>query len=79
LISEVFRHGDYIDVDVAKTGDNMSLHSPVIKALNVLHEQCFIPVFNYDMIMRVCLLYTNVSASNKFNLHLLIVLGTTIM
>jgi len=50
-----------------QTGDNTSLHSPVIKVLKVLHEQGFIPVFNYDMIMRVYLLNTNVSASNKFN------------
>jgi len=31
-MSEVFRNGDYVNVDVKKTGDNSSLHSPVIKA-----------------------------------------------
>ena len=48
LMSEVFRHDNYVNVDVAKTGDNSSLHSAVIKAPKVLHEQGFIPVFNYD-------------------------------
>jgi len=38
-MSEVFRHDDYVNVDVAKTGDNSSLHSTVIKALKVLREQ----------------------------------------
>ena len=49
LMSEVFRHGEHVNVDVAKTGDNSSLHSPVIKALKVLHEQGFLPVFNYAL------------------------------
>ena len=49
LMTEVFRHGDYVNVDFAKTSDNWLLHSPVIKALKVLHEQGFIPVFNYDL------------------------------
>ena len=40
-MSEVFRHGDNVNVNVAKTFDNSSLHSPVVKALNVLHEQSF--------------------------------------
>jgi len=48
-MTEVFLHGDYVNVDFAKTGDNWLLHSPVIKALKVLYEQGFIPVFNYDM------------------------------
>ena len=48
------RHGDDVngDVDVAKTGDTSSLHcrfSVVVKALTALHEQGFIPVFNYDL------------------------------
>jgi len=48
-MSEVFRHGDNINVDVAKTGGDSPLHSPVIKTLKVIHEQGFIPVFNYDL------------------------------
>ena len=46
------RHGDDVNGDVAKTGDISSLHcrySAVIKALIALHEQGFIPFFNYDL------------------------------
>jgi len=39
LMNEVFRHGDYVNVDVAKTGDDSSLHITVIKAMKVIHEQ----------------------------------------
>ena len=31
------------------TGDNSLLHSPVINALRVLHEQGCIPIFNYEI------------------------------
>jgi len=48
-MSEVFQHGNLVNIDVAKTGDDSWLHSPVIKALNVLYEQGFIPMFNYDL------------------------------
>ena len=49
LMSEVFLHDDYVNVDVAIKGDNSLLHLTVIKALKVLHEQGFIPVLNYDL------------------------------
>ena len=48
-MSEGIRHGNNVNVDVAKTGDTSALRSPVIKALEVLHEQGFIPVFKYDL------------------------------
>jgi len=35
-MNEVFQHDDYVNVNVAKTGDNSSLHLTVIKALEVL-------------------------------------------
>ena len=35
---DVFGHDDYVNVDVAKTGDNSSLHLTVIKAMKLLHE-----------------------------------------
>ena len=46
------QHGDYVNGDVAKTGDTSSLHccfSVAIKVLIALHEQGFIPVFNNDL------------------------------
>jgi len=49
-MSEVFRHDDYVNVDVAKTGDKSVAAFNVIKALKVLH---------------VFLLYTKVSASHN--------------
>jgi len=48
-MSEVFLHDDYVNVDVAITGDNSSLHLTVIKVLKVLHNKDFIPVLNYDL------------------------------
>ena len=45
---DVFGHDNYVNVDVAKTGDNSSLHLTVIKAMKLLHEQGFIPVVKYD-------------------------------
>jgi len=51
-----YRHGDDVTGDDAKTGDTFSVHcrfSAVIKALIALHEQGFIPVFNY--VLRKCM------------------------
>ena len=39
-MNEVFRYCDYVNDDVAKTGDNSSLHITVIKSMKVLHDQC---------------------------------------
>ena len=41
---EVFLHDDYVNVDVAKIDNKLSLDSTVINALKLLHEQGLIPV-----------------------------------
>ena len=43
------RHSEDVNGDDAKTGDTSSLHCRFSSVIIALHEQGFIPVFNYDL------------------------------
>ena len=43
------QHGDYVNGDVAKTGDTSWLHYRFSAVIQAQHEQGFIPVVNFDL------------------------------